>query len=507
MSRKITITIVFLIISGAIIFNNNFQSAAADTSQPNIILMVADDLGYADISPYNPQITHTPNLARLAETGVWLTDFYVTASVCTPTRAALLTGRHQIRTLMVTVNYFEWRGLLPWEMTLAEELQEEGYATAMVGKWHLGTGQRLQYFPTRQGFDYFYGVPFSNNYHNLVIYRDEKIVVNEPVQETLTQQFTEEALDFIAEKANEEEPFFLYLPYTAPHMPLFVRDEFAHPETHSLYEDVVQELDWSVGEILNQLEAYNIRQNTIVVFISDNGPELEPHYSEALHERWGREDAYGRSRWFREEMGTLRGSKATVFEGGVRVPFIASWPEGLGEENTVGQAIHTPAVVTDLFPTLVAVAGGETDHPPLDGQDILPILRGQQLDEPRAFYFGTNNDWTVRAMRFGDWKIHWDGDTTLDPIGLYDLSSETGLVEQKNLLDTNPEIARQLTVQAQQFQEDVEVRPLLQRLDSKLSSYALPTNLVLILGSSIFLVTLLAALIFIRKRFLQSRTH
>lgn len=487
MFNRIVIGLFFLAIFGAILLKNDFREVEAASSRPNIVLIVADDLGYADISPYNPDITHTPNLERLAATGVQLTDFYTSAAVCTPTRAALLTGRHQIRTNMVNVNYSEKQGLMPWESTLGEELQEEGYATAIVGKWHLGMGEKMQFSPTHQGFDYFYGVPFSNNYRDLAIYQNEEIITTSPNQETLTQQLTEHAMTFIAEKADEE-PFFLYLPYTAPHFPLFVRDEFAHPETQTLYEDVVGELDWGVGEILNQLERHNIRQNTLVIFISDNGPELNGNYAESLHMLWGEVDEYGRSRWERERTGTLHGSKGTLFEGGVRVPFIASWPEGFGEGGMAGQVLHTPAVITDILPTLVSLAGGEPNHAPLDGQDILPILRGQgqQLDEPRAFYFGSNNDWIVRAVRSGHWKLHWDA--SFSPTALYDLSSAGGLLEQENVLSDNPEIAKQLIEQAQRYQEDLEKRPLLQSLDAKLAANGLSTDLVLLFGGAIFLV-------------------
>lgn len=330
----------------------------AASRPPNIVLLFADDLGYGDLGSFGATRIKTPNLDRMAAEGVKLTQFYVTASVCTPSRAALLTGRYQIRSGLTRVLFPDSKdGIEAEELTLAEALKTRGYKTACIGKWHLG--HLPPYLPTRQGFDRYFGIPYSNDMNNparkdppVPLMRDEQIIEQPVVQETLTERYTAEAIRFIRDAGRD--PFFLYLPHTFPHVPLSVSQRFRGRSAGGSYGDVVETIDWSTGEILRTLRELGLDRDTLVIFTSDNGPWLI------------KGDHAGTA-------GPLRAGKQTVYEGGIRVPFVARWAGRIPP----GRTIDPPAISPDLFPTLLALAGGSLPiERPLDGENIAALLLG-----------------------------------------------------------------------------------------------------------------------------------
>lgn len=403
---------------------------------PNIVLIFADDLGYGDLGSFGARQIKTPNLDRMAREGVRLTNFYVTASVCTPSRAGLLTGRYQIRSGLTRVLFPASRdGIGAEEMTLAEALRGRGYRTACVGKWHLG--HLPQFLPTAHGFDYYFGIPYSNDMAReerseppVPLMRDTEIVEQPAVQETLTERYTEEAIKFIRE--SKDRPFFLYLPHTMPHVPIFASARFRGRSAAGLYGDVVETIDWSAGEIVKTLAELGLEKNTLVIFTSDNGPWLIK-----------KEDA--------GSAGPLRDGKQTLYEGGIRVPFIARWPGTIRS----GLVSDRAAITLDLFPTLLHLAGGKiSKERPSDGMDIRALLTGRGKRAKEEFYFYQNEQ--LLAVRSGNWKLHLarrvqDKD---HPAELYDLMSDPG--ESKNLAPQHPELVARLTAQAQAF--DAEAR-------------------------------------------------
>ncbi len=379
---------------------------------PNFVLIFADDLGYGDLGCYGSPNINTPHIDQLAAEGIRFSDFYMPVSVCTPSRVSLLTGRYHVRT---GLKWPYWilgpgapDGIAASEITLAEVLKERNYATACIGKWHLG--DRQEYLPTRHGFERYFGIPYSNDMIPTVLMRDESIIENPVDQSTLTQRYTEEAIQFINQV--KDGPFFLYLPHTFPHIPLYVSDEFKGHSARGLYGDVVEEIDWSVGQILAELSRLGLEQNTLVIFTSDNGPWLE-------------KGADGGS------AGILQGGKFTVLEGGVRVPCIARWPGHIPP----GQVTSAPAVSMDLFPTIVNLAGGEIPRDrALDGKDIFGLLTGQSNRGGEDFFFYWKEG-EIHAVRSGGWKLHFD--RSGDPTGLYQLNTDPG--ELQNLASAHPE--------------------------------------------------------------------
>ena len=374
-------------------------SALAAAEPPNIVLVVADDLGYGDIACYgNPEI-RTPNVDRMAREGMKFTQFYAASPLCTPSRAALITGRLPIRTgLNRVLAPVAKRGIAKRELTVAEMLRSRGYATACVGKWHLGRLPR--HLPTRHGFDSYFGLPYSNDMsrksnpkHPLYKYkfvpvpplpliRDTKIIEREPDQSRLTRRYTEESIRFIRESADAGRPFFLYLPHTFPHPPLHASDRFAGKSKRGPYGDVVEELDWSTGEILRTLSDLDLEANTLVIFTSDNGP-------------WLAKRSEGGS------SGPLREGKGSTFEGGLRVPFVARWP-GRIPEGVTTSAFGT---LMDLLPTFASLAGAELpDDRVYDGKNLSPVLfDGSPGREALHFYWFRHE---LRAVRHGPWKLH-----------------------------------------------------------------------------------------------------
>jgi arylsulfatase A len=370
---------------------------------PNIIIIMADDLGYGDLGCYGHPSIRTPNLDRMAGEGMRFTDFYSSAPVCTPSRAGLLTGRLPVRTGMSSntrrVLFPDSSGGLPSdEVTIARALKSRGYATACVGKWHLG--HLPQYLPTRHGFDFYFGIPYSNDmdrdpasprgrdgmfnprieYWKVPLLRNETEVERPVEQQTLTRRYTEEALRWIDQ--NKDRPFFLYFPHTFPHVPLFASDKFRGTSPRGLYGDVVEELDWSVGQVLDLLRRERLSENTFVFFTSDNGP-------------WLPQEHHGGS------AGLLREGKGSTWEGGMRVPAIAWWPGRIRSGVTTREL----AVNLDLFPTSLALAGAALPADRvLDGSDMAPILFGSGKSNRQTVFF--YRDEQIYAVRKGAYKAH-----------------------------------------------------------------------------------------------------
>jgi arylsulfatase A len=394
--------------------------AAAEASppvpRPNIVLILADDLGYGDLGCYGSETIATPRIDRMAREGLRFTDFYVAAPFCSPSRAALLTGRLPARCGVPYVLFpTEQTGLPPREVTLAELLKPAGYATACVGKWHLGWRRELR--PQRQGFDEYFGLLHTNDaeewrtgepFRQLgmmepLSLREGDRVVEAPVdQSLLTRRYTERALDFI--RRHRDRPFFLYLAHTMPHIPQYASPAFAGRSRDGVYGDAVEELDWSTGQVLDLLHELKLAERTLVIFTSDNGANLRS--------RKPNPNARFPGRSFGGSNGPLRGGKGTTFEGGIRVPCLAWWPGTI----PAGRTDSAPASALDFFPTFGRLCGAP---PPadvtLDGEDITPRLYGKSPSaepgsEPRALfhYFGVQ----LQAVREGPWKL-------IVPVGEY----------------------------------------------------------------------------------------
>lgn len=419
------------------------EATATDRRPPNFILIYADDLGYGDLGCYGNTEIATPNLDRMAAEGLRFTSFYSCSPVCTPSRAGLLTGRYPVRSGLTHVLFpHSNTGIEDSEVTLAEALKEQGYATACVGKWHLG--HLPQFLPTRHGFDRYYGIPYSNDMHvaergdpPIPLMRGTEIIEQPADQTTLTKRYTEESLQFIRE--HKARPFFLYLPHTMVHVPLFVSDEFAGKSKRGLYGDAVEEIDWSVGQILAALKEQGLEEDTLVVFTSDNGP-------------WLVKKEHGGS------AGPLRNGKGTVFEGGVREPCVIRWPGRIAAATVTDE----PVINLDLFPTFVHLAGGTVPgNLPLDGRDIGPLLFDGGGHSDREFFFYRGAE--LRAHRSGPWKLHRPieeiakGVEVKQPMMLFNL--EEDLAETTNLAETRPEIAARLSREMEAFEKGLGAIP------------------------------------------------
>ena len=407
---------------------------------PNIVILFADDLGYGDLSSYGHPVIRTPEIDRLADEGLRFTSFYAGAPSCTPSRAALLTGKYGLRVgLPVVLGPESTAGIPETEKTMAEALKELGYRTWAVGKWHVGHTDSTQ-LPVGQGFDGWFGLPYSNDMIRpfvqtdvpLRYYRDAA-ALDEPrvVQSELTMLQTEEAVRFIGDAAGS--PFFLYLAYSMPHLPIAVPDSLSGRSRAGRYGDVIETLDWSVGQVRRALEAQGVLDNTVVVFTSDNGPWL------SLPDRMLQE---GVRRWDAGSPGPLRGWKGNTYEGGQRVPAVIRWP-GVVE---AGRVTAEPASVLDLLPTVVAAVGG-MPGPGLDGRDLRPVLDGTGSLGERPFYY-VRDGW-VEAVRVGAWKLRAsnhlkpEADRTDPPEPeLFNLDVDPS--ERFDRADEFPELARKL---------------------------------------------------------------
>lgn len=429
---------------------------SAQEEKPNIIVIFVDDLGYGDLSSFGHPTIETPNIDRMAQEGMKLTQFYVGASICTPSRAALLTGRLPIRSGMAgsknsgNVLYPRSTGGLPQsEITIAEAVKDKGYATGIIGKWHLG--HLPEFLPLNHGFDYYFGIPYSNDMlpprykkaPELPLYENEDIVESDPDQRLLTKRYTEKAIDFI--RKNKDEPFFLYYPNNFPHTPLFASSDFREISKRGLYGDVVQELDWSVGEILKTLQELNLDENTLVVFTSDNGP-------------WLKQKKNGGS------AGILFEGKASTYEGGFRVPAVAWWP-GTIAPNQTSTAITTSM---DLYPTILTLAGASLpEDRTLDGVDLHPMLTGEQKEVQDVVYYYLREE--LQAIRKGNFKAHFITKPSYrkvaperhDPPLLYNIDEDPS--EKYEIGEKHPEVIQEIKKIYKEHKAGVE--PAFSQLD------------------------------------------
>lgn len=352
-------------------------SGKISSPKPNFVFIYCDDLGYGDIGCFGATDIMTPNIDRMAAEGIRFTEFYSASPVCSPSRAALLTGRYPQRMGINGVFFPEsFTGMPLSEITIADILREQGYTNGIVGKWHLGHLER--FLPLQRGFDEYYGIPYSNDMESVVYLRGNEVVEFHVDQRYTTRTYTEEAVDFIDRHHNE--PFFLYLAHSMPHVPIYASEQFLGTSQRGLYGDVIEEIDWSVGQILDKLEKYHLLENTLVIFSSDNGPWLvmEDHGGSA---------------------GILREGKQFTFEGGQRVPTVAMWKGTI----PAGSEYNDIALMMDWYPTFARLAGATvpTDRP-IDGEDITGILFGKEKRQGDEFlYFDLAE---LQCFRKGDWK-------------------------------------------------------------------------------------------------------
>lgn len=431
----------------------------ATEKSPNFIVIFTDDQGYGDLGTYGNPTIKTPNIDRMATEGQKWTNFYVAANVCTPSRAGLLTGRLPIRSGMQgdsanRVLFPNSKGGLPAsEVTIAKLLKQSGYQTAIIGKWHLGS--LPQYLPTRHGFDYYYGIPYSNDmdrvdsipyvkaitqpknaYFQVPLMRNEEIVERPAVQNTLTERYTAEAINYI--KSNKEKPFFLYLAHSMPHVPLFPNAKFKGKSARGIYGDVIEEIDWSVGEIINTLKESGLDKNTYVIFITDNGP-------------W---------KMFRElggSSGPLYGAKGNSYEGGVRVPAIF-WAPG----HVKPQQVTEIGSALDILPTLAKLAHAELPSDRIyDGYNLSEVLQGNAERSPRKemFYYHASK---LVAIRKGTYKLNLYSNSEigypdvlkkLDKAQLFNLNED--IMERYDIADQYPDIVKQLKALAEEHAKTV----------------------------------------------------
>ena len=413
---------------------------------PNIVLILADDLGYGDLGCYGHPTISTPRLDRMAAEGLRFTQFYSAAEVCTPSRAALMTGRLPVRSGMASskrrVLFPNSSGGLPAdEVTLAEALHSQGYRTCCVGKWHLG--HLPQYLPTRHGFDRYFGLPYSNDMKPLPLMRNEETLEMSPDQGQLTERYTEEAIDFIRDcrqGEGKDKPFFVYLPHTMPHVPLFASSKFAERSARGLYGDVVETIDYSTGAILDALRELKIDQQTLVIFSSDNGPWLTKKQNGGC-------------------AGLLRDGKGSTWEGGMRVPAIFWWP-----------GVIAPAVTQELGSTLdvlstcLSLAGAPLPGDrTLDGYDLSPVLLGRSESPRKTMFYYRGSE--LFAARKGAWKIHLKTQSgygqpkpeSHDPPLLFHLPSDPG--ENYNLAGKNPDVVAELLAEIESHRGAIQFGP------------------------------------------------
>jgi len=438
------------------------KTASTENRPPNIVLIFTDDQGYQDLSCYGSPTIKTPNIDQMAKEGTRFTNFYVSQPVCSASRASLLTGCYANRigisgAFMPNVG----RGLNPDEETIAEILKPLGYATAIYGKWHLGSEPEL--LPTRQGFDEYFGILYSNdmwplhpwqgtvfNFPVLPLMENETVIDTLEDQSQTTTQYTERAVNFI--KKNKDQPFFLYIPHSMPHVPLYVSDKFKGKSAGGLYGDVIEEIDWSTGEILKTLKENGLDENTLVIFTSDNGPWLSygGHSGVAL---------------------PLREGKGTSLEGGVRVPCVMRWPSTI----PAGQTIANPAMTIDILPTIAKFTGAKLPAKKIDGKDMSYLMKGKTTNPPHhdAYYFYYKQN-ELHGILSGDgrWKLYLphqyrslngrvgtdDGlpiDYEQNKIGqeLYDL--ENDIRETTDVTEKHPEIVAQLLEHAEKARQEL----------------------------------------------------
>ncbi|MGI9474736.1 MAG: sulfatase family protein [Rubripirellula sp.] len=406
--------------------------------RPNVVLIFCDDLGYGDLGCYGSTKNRTPNIDRLADQGVRLTDFYSSSPVCTPSRSSLMTGCYARRVGLHEDSTGHWvliprsrRGLNPQEVTLPETLRSAGYATACIGKWHLG--DQPEHLPTAHGFDFYFGIPYSNDMQQagrgdppLPLVKQQRVIEAPADQATLTKRYTEQAVAFI--ESHRDDPFFLYLPHTFPHLPLHASDAFRGKSSNGRYGDSVEEIDWSTGRLMDCLEQCGLSDNTLVIFTSDNGSNGRNGGSNA----------------------PLSGNKGSTMEGGMRVPMIARLPGRIPS----GAVARQLATTMDILPTLCNWCDAALPNDEIDGHDITDILTAASGTESpyEAFYYYRRRQ--LQAIRWGDWKWHlpleqtfprWS-DTNVVGIGRPGklVNLRTDLKERVDLTRQQPEILKKM---------------------------------------------------------------
>lgn len=413
----------------------------ADAPLPNFIVIYVDDVGYGDLGCYDGAF-ETPRLDQMAREGLRFTDFYSASAICTPSRAALLTGRYPPRVGLTSVLFPRHEtGLPAAEQTIPEVLAEQGYRSACIGKWHLG--HLPEFLPRTHGFESYYGVPYSNDMDrvkdsntnldrawrekdftpwNVPLLENETEVERPADQTTLTTRYTERAVAFIEDA--QDEPFFLYVAHTMPHIPIFVADDLWVADPQRAYERVMLDLDRSVGAILDAVDAAGIAEQTLVIFTSDNGPWLSMKHHGGV-------------------AGPLRGGKFQTWEGGMRVPCLMRWPGQIDAGSTTAQ--H--AATIDLLPTLAALAGATpAQDVTLDGVDFSDALTGESIPRPPFHYYRGEK---LESVRDGRWKLHFrKGDKEV--LELYDLAEDIG--ETTNLAEAHPEVVDRLRAEAVPYQ-------------------------------------------------------
>jgi arylsulfatase A-like enzyme len=408
--------------------SEGFNAERFSGKRPNVVLVFMDDMGYGDMSCMGSDIIRTPRMDGVAANGVLFQQMYSAAAICTPSRAALLTGRYAPRVGLPRVLHpADVAGLPAWERTLPELLREQGYHTAVYGKWHLGG--RPEHNPTRHGFDEFLGLLYSNDMVPLHLYAGGEVVETDVDQATLTRRYTDAAIDFV--ERHSADPFFVYLPHTMPHIPLHVEEGFRGRSRAGTYGDTIECIDFHLGRLLDRLEQLGLTEQTMVIVTSDNGP------------------------WFEGSTGGLRGRKSDTYEGGIRMPFVTQWPAAV----PAGTRCDEPACLIDLLPTLVRLAGGTVpDDRPIDGIDIGPALLGLPMPERGPLYFF--HHWTLNAVRLGRWKLHVDRQPR--DAGrehhrglpqLFDL--DTDPAENYDLADREQGVVSRLTALARRFSSEI----------------------------------------------------
>lgn len=422
---------ILLLVFGAVHGELLGQEGTIGQEKPNIIILFTDDMGYGDLGCYGNPVIKTPNIDGLAGKGIRFTSF-VTGTWCVPSRTQLITGRYMPRVNFGGNTGSDGEGGLPdHELTLAEGLKEAGYITGMAGKWHLGYKQK-KFLPPNQGFDSWFGLPYSNDYIKPWVQTDEPLgyyrgteMVEHPInQDSLTIRYTEEAINFIKKNSGQEQPFFFYLAYNMPHLPVRTTEKFRGKSGAGLYGDVIQALDWSVGQVLQTLEEEGISENTLVFFASDNGPWTN------MPDRMLQK---GNKPWHAGSPGPLRGSKGTTYEGGARVPAMISWPGKIPS----GLVTDAMAASPDIYRTFLEIAGATLPNHLVDGYNLMPFLQGQQKESPRkeyAYFLGNE----LQAMRMGEWKLRW---VSGEP-ELFHMQEDPG--EQYNRANEQPEMVQRI---------------------------------------------------------------
>ena len=435
------------------LFGQSGLAADKAAEKPNFVVIFTDDQGYGDLSCFGGKHVYTPRIDQMAEEGSRLTSFYVAAPVCTPSRAALMTGCYPKRIDMATGSDFgvllagDTKGLNPDEITIAEVLKTVGYKTGIFGKWHLG--DQPDFLPTKQGFDEYFGIPFSHDIHPfhprqdhfkfppLALLENEHVIEMDPDADYLTKRITERAVSFI--ERNKDQPFFLYIPHPIPHRPLHVSPPFMkgvstgvteelknennsidYKTRDKLFRQAIDEIDWSVGKILDTLKETSLDEKTLVIFTSDNGP------------------AIGKA-------GPLKGRKGSTNEGGMREATVIRWPGKIPAGRDNDELMTT----MDLLPTFAKLAGAKipTDRK-IDGKDIWPTLTNGASTPHEAFFYHRGNQ--LNAVRSGDWKLHTKKGK---PFQLYNLATDIG--EKTNVIQSHPDVVKRLASHLKSFTQDI----------------------------------------------------